>query len=53
MEAMKEAEERFWKEENLMTERDLEIARTDIRERIQLEGSNDYDKIFTRYIYDI
>ena len=53
MEAMKEAEERFWKEENLMTERDLEIARTDIPERIQLEGSNDYDKIFTRYIYDI
>lgn len=50
---MKEAEERFWKEENLMTERDLEIARTDIPERIQLEGSNDYDKIFTRYIYDI
>lgn len=33
---MKEAEERFWKEENLMTERDLEIAQKDIPERIQL-----------------
>lgn len=52
MEAMKEAEERFWKEENLMTEKDLEIARTDIPERIQLEGSNDNEMIFNRFIYD-
>lgn len=36
MEAMKEAEEAFRREEDLMTERDLEIAKKDIPERIQL-----------------
>lgn len=36
MEMLKEKEEQFWKEENLMTERDLEIAAADIPERIQL-----------------
>lgn len=47
MEAMKEAEERFWKEENLMTDRDLEIAAKDIPERMQLTEC----KHFTRLYY--
>ena len=41
MELLKEKEERFWKEENLMTERDLEIAAADIPERIQLTERTD------------
>lgn len=36
MEAMKTAEEMIWKEEHLLTERDLQIAALDIPERIQL-----------------
>lgn len=36
MKAMKEAEEAFRREEDLMTDRDLEIAEKDIPERIQL-----------------
>ena len=37
-EEMDQAEEQIWKEENLMTERDLAIASTDIPERMQLMG---------------
>ena len=36
MDEVKAAEEQIWKEENLMTERDLEIASKDIPERMQL-----------------
>lgn len=36
METMKVAEEMIWKEENLLTERDVQIAALDIPERIQL-----------------
>lgn len=36
MESMKTAEELIWKEEHLLTERDLQIAALDIPERIQL-----------------
>jgi hypothetical protein len=38
MDQAREAEEQIWKEENLMTERDLAIASTDIPERMQLMG---------------
>ena len=38
MDEAKETEERLWKEENLMTERDLTIASTDLPERMQLLG---------------
>lgn len=38
MDQAKEAEEQIWKEENLMTERDLAIVATDIPERMQLMG---------------
>ena len=36
MDEAKAAEEQIWKEENLMTERDLEITSKDIPERMQL-----------------
>ena len=36
METMKTAEETIWKEENLLTERDVQIAALDVPERIQL-----------------
>lgn len=42
METMKTAEEAIWKEENLLTERDVQIAALDIPERIQLvKGGRD------------
>lgn len=40
METMKTAEEMIWKEENLLTERDVQIAALDIPERIQLVKGN-------------
>ena len=52
MDQAKEVEEKIWKEENLMTDRDLEIASKDIPERMQLMGGRILeDRLIQRYAY--